>query len=177
MPARPSILAKRPAADAQEAAWVADEDRFVLQQSMRKSAIRAKSGRAAPIDWLAVTLAVIDPERNPLDDDLEDGDLELVAPERVFEGLGEEDLGELEKGIETYVTLEKSRSNLEYWVVSSWVTRSVMSGTNADRSLDDENHLPGPPKALTSSLGVRERRLIRRRQSRQAPRTKESRRA
>lgn len=119
MPPRPSIPAKRPAADAQEAAWVADEDRFVLQQAKRKSAIRAKSGRAAPIDWLAVTLAVIDPERNPLDDEIEDGGLDLVDPESVFEGLGEEELGELEKGIQTYVTLESSRSNLEYWNVST----------------------------------------------------------
>lgn len=117
MPPRPSVPAKRPAADAQEAAWVADEDRFVLQQAKRKSAIRAKSGRAAPIDWLAVTLAVIDPERNPLDDEIEDGDLDLVDPESVFEGLGEEELGELEKGIQTYVTLESSRSNLDYWNV------------------------------------------------------------
>jgi len=118
MPPRPSIPAKRPAADAQEAAWVADEDHFVLQQAKRKSAIRAKSGRAAPIDWLAVTLAVIDPERNPLDEDIEDGDLDLVDPESVFENLGDEELGEVEKGIQTYVTLESSKSNLEYWNVS-----------------------------------------------------------
>lgn len=119
MPQRPSIPAKRPAAaDAQEAAWVADEDRFVLQQARKKAAIRAKSGRAAPIDWLAVTLALIDPERNPLDDEIEDGDVDAADPEAVFDGLSEEGLEELEKGIETYVTLEKSRSNLEYWNVS-----------------------------------------------------------
>jgi hypothetical protein len=54
MPPRPNVPAKRPVAEAQEAAWVADEDRFVLQQAKKKAAIRAKSGRALPIDWLAM---------------------------------------------------------------------------------------------------------------------------
>ncbi|KAM0720238.1 hypothetical protein Q7P37_004374 [Cladosporium fusiforme] len=115
MPPRPTVPAKRPAADAQEAAWVANEDRFVLQQAKRKAAIRAKSGRAQPIDWLAVTLALVDPEGNPLDDELEDGDVDTLDPEGVFEGLDQEQLAELEKGVDTYITLEGSRSNLDYW--------------------------------------------------------------
>ncbi|KAM0706592.1 hypothetical protein Q7P35_005919 [Cladosporium inversicolor] len=115
MPPRPTIPAKRPVAEAQEAAWVADEDRFVLQQAKKKAAIRAKSGRAQPIDWLAVTLALVDPEGNPLDDELEDGDVDLLDPESVFEGLDQEQLTELEKGIDTYIMLEGSRSNRDYW--------------------------------------------------------------
>lgn len=117
MPPRPNIPAKRPVAEAQEAAWVADEDRFVLQQAKKKAAIRAKSGRALPIDWLAVTLALVDPNGNPLDDELEDGDVDSLDPEGVFEGLNEEQLSELEKGVDTYITLESNRSNLDYWNV------------------------------------------------------------
>ncbi len=114
---RPTIPSKRPA-DAQEAAWIADEDRFVLRQAKKKAAIRVKGGRAQPIDWLAVTLAVIDPERNPLDDELEDADLDILDPESVFEDLDDRQLLELEKGIDTYLALEMSRSNQEYWNVS-----------------------------------------------------------
>jgi hypothetical protein len=117
MPPRPTIPAKRPVAEEQEAAWVADEDRFVLQQAKKKAAIRAKSGRAQPIDWLAVTLALVDPEGNPLDGELEDGDVDSLDPESVFEGLDQEQLTELEKGIDTYITLEGSRSNRDYWNV------------------------------------------------------------
>jgi hypothetical protein len=89
----------------------------VLQQAKKKAAIRAKSGRAQPIDWLAVTLALVDPEGNPLDDELEDGDVDSLDPESVFEGLDQEQLIELEKGIDTYITLEGSRTNRDYWNV------------------------------------------------------------
>jgi len=111
---------KRPANDAQEAAWIADEDRFVLQQAKKKALLRVKGGRAQPIDWLAVTLAVTDPERN--EDVLEDGEeeeLELKEPESLFESLaGEKELAELEKGIDGYLGLESSRKNREFWEVS-----------------------------------------------------------
>jgi hypothetical protein len=113
---RSTVPSKR-TAEAQEAAWIADEDRFVLQQAKKKAAMRVKGSRAQPIDWLAATLAVIDPEKNPLDDELEDADLDLVDPEGVFEDLEDDQLLELEKGIETYLALESSKSNREYWTV------------------------------------------------------------
>ncbi|CZT22226.1 related to cactin [Ramularia collo-cygni] len=107
-------MSKR-SADAQEDAWVASEDRFVLQQAKKKAAIRVKGGRAQPVDWLAVTLVVIDPEHNALDDDVSATELELIDPEGVFEGLDDAQSRDLEKGIETYLALETSRSNQEYW--------------------------------------------------------------
>lgn len=113
---RSTIPSKRPA-DAQEDAWVADEDRFVLEQAKKKAAIRVKSGRGQPIDWLAVTLAVVDPDQNSIGDEVEDGDLDVVDPEGVFEGLQDAELEELGRGIETYLTLEHSKSNREYWTV------------------------------------------------------------
>lgn len=136
---RPTIPSKRPA-DAQEAAWIADEDRFVLQQAKKKAAIRVKAGRAQPIDWLAVLLVVIDPGRNSLDDELEDAeDMDLVDPESIFEGLGDGQLVDLEKGIDTYLALETSRSNQEYWNVRLLYT-AHMCFTDADRPSDDEDH-------------------------------------
>jgi len=160
-PPRPTIPAKRPAAEAQEAAWVADEDRFVLQQAKKKAAIRAKSGRAQPIDWLAVTLALVDPDGNPLDDELEDGDVDSLDPEGVFEGLDEEQLAELEKGVDTYITLEGSRSNLDYWNVRPNSCAGLLSSTNADRRLDDENDLPRASEALQVGAILRPRRFLR----------------
>jgi hypothetical protein len=103
--------------NAAEEAWVADEDRFVLQQAKKKAALRVKGGRAKPIDWLAVTLRFVDPTKELLDDEVEDHDLEVVDPEGVLEGLDAEDLSSLEKEIENYLALETNRSNREYWNV------------------------------------------------------------
>ncbi|KAK5165862.1 uncharacterized protein LTR77_008785 [Saxophila tyrrhenica] len=130
---RPTVPSKRPA-DAQEAAWVADEDRFVLQQAKKKAALRAKGGRATPIDWLAVTLAVIDPENNPLDDELEDADLEVIDPEGVFEGLDDGELAELEKGIDTYLALESSRSNRDYWMMMKTISQGRQKQSQSGKS-------------------------------------------
>ncbi|KXT09692.1 hypothetical protein AC579_8952 [Pseudocercospora musae] len=148
---RSTIPSKR-SADAQEAAWVADEDRFVLQQAKKKAAIRVKGGRAQPVDWLAVTLAVIDPERNPLDDEIDADDLDLVAPETVFEGLDDAQLAELGKGIDTYLTLESSKSNHEYWNMMKTICHdrqiSSSDGQNTARGVSsvaaDLDKLLGP---------------------------------
>ncbi|KAF2247365.1 hypothetical protein BU26DRAFT_597255 [Trematosphaeria pertusa] len=101
--------------NAQEEAWVADEDRFVLQQAKKKAALRVKGGRAKPIDWLAVTLRFVDPTKTILDEEVEDHELDIVDPEGVLEGLSEDELSELEKEIDNYLTLETNRSNRDYW--------------------------------------------------------------
>jgi hypothetical protein len=112
---------KRPApSDAQEDAWVADEDQFVLRQAKKKAALRVKGGRAKPIDWLAVTLSIIDPTVKATDDIWEDEDsteMDMVDPEGVFEMLNLAQLEELEKDIDNYVTLENNRKNRDFWTV------------------------------------------------------------
>lgn len=118
---RSSIPAKRSAADAQEDAWVADEDRFVLKQAKKKAIIRARAGRADPIDLLAVTLRALDATKNGYDSDDDDQELPTVDPEAVFEGLDDIQLEELDKGIDTYLALEQSRSNRDFWNVRSLI--------------------------------------------------------
>jgi hypothetical protein len=116
--AKSSIPAKRSAADAQEDAWVANEDRFVLKQAKKKAIIRARAGRAEPIDLLAVTLRALDAARDGYDSDDDDQELPAVDPEGVFEGLDDIELDELDKGIDTYLALEQSRHNRDFWTVS-----------------------------------------------------------
>lgn len=98
--------------------WVSKEDEFVLKQSKKKAKIRVKEGRAKVIDWLAVTLSVIDSTRDPLEDDTNDLETEIVDPAGVLEGLGHSQLQELEKDIENYMVLETNRKNRDYWNVS-----------------------------------------------------------
>ncbi|KAF1846261.1 uncharacterized protein K460DRAFT_377516 [Cucurbitaria berberidis CBS 394.84] len=112
--------------NAAEEAWVADEDRFALQQAKKKAALRVKGGRAKPIDWLAVTLRFIDPtEKNMLDEEVEDHELDVVDPEGVLEGLDNAALSELEKEIESYLTLETNRSNRDYWTSLKAICKDV----------------------------------------------------
>ncbi|KAL4921057.1 mid region of cactin-domain-containing protein [Aspergillus aurantiobrunneus] len=101
--------------DEQVREWVAQEDVFVLKQAKKKAEIRVKEGRAKPIDWLTVMLRVIDPTRNPLDDEIADSELDLVDPEGVFEGLSQTQLGDLEKDIDTFLSLESNSQNRDYW--------------------------------------------------------------
>lgn len=103
--------------DEQVREWVAQEDIFVLKQAKKKAEIRVKEGRAKPIDWLAVTLRVIDPTRDPLDDEIADSELDLVDPDGVFEGLSQGQLGDLEKDIDTFLHLENNSQNREFWKV------------------------------------------------------------
>lgn len=109
-----TVPRKRPADD-EEAAWVADEDQFVLKQAKKKAALRVRGGRARPIDWLAVTLQAIDPNLKSVDDEDQTDDLDIVDPEGVFESLDDERLRDLEKDIDTYITLEKKKSNRDFW--------------------------------------------------------------
>ncbi|KIW89845.1 uncharacterized protein Z519_09274 [Cladophialophora bantiana CBS 173.52] len=95
--------------------WVAQEDDFVLRQAKKKADIRVKEGRAKPIDWLAVTLRVVDPTRNPLDDEVDEKDLDFVDPNSVFDGLSESQLSDLRKDIETYMKLETNKKNRDFW--------------------------------------------------------------
>ena len=124
---QPSNPRKRPAptSDAQEDAWVAEEDQFVLRQAKRKAALRVKAKRPKPIDWLTVTLSVIDPTRNPLDEDEEGADLEVADPEGILESLDQQQLEELQKDVDTYLTLEHHPSNKEYWQVSDYDTANI----------------------------------------------------
>ncbi|KAJ6021829.1 hypothetical protein N7540_007333 [Penicillium herquei] len=116
--------------DEQERQWVAQEDIFVLKQAKKKAEIRVKEGRAKPIDWLTVTLRFIDPTRNPLDDEIDDSELDVVDPDGVFEGLEQSQLEDLEHDIETFVKLETNPRNRDYWQTMKVICRDRLK-TNA----------------------------------------------
>jgi hypothetical protein len=103
--------------DEQAREWVAQEDIFVLKQAKKKAEIRVKEGRAKPIDWLTVTLRVIDPTRDPMDDEIADSEIDVVDPDGVFEGLSQTELQDLEHEIETFLKLESNAQNRDFWQV------------------------------------------------------------
>ncbi|TPX16341.1 uncharacterized protein E0L32_003990 [Thyridium curvatum] len=112
---RPSSNPKYLTADEQSQKFVADEDKFVLKQAKKKADIRVREGRAKPIDYLAFALRFVDTDRDVFDDDEDDVEIEVPPPEKVLEGLGEEQLKELDGDISSYKTLEANERNREYW--------------------------------------------------------------
>lgn len=97
--------------------WVSREDDFVLKQAKTKAKIRVKDGRAKPIDWLAVTLSVIDPTRDLSEEDNNGPEVDVISPDGVFEGMDETQLRNLENDIDMYIALESNKSNGDYWKV------------------------------------------------------------
>lgn len=101
--------------DDQEQIFVEEEDKFVLRQSKKKSDIRVREGRARPVDYLSFNLRYIDTDRDVLDDDEDDVEIDVPSPEKIVEALNERMLQELEQDIESFRTLESSRRNRDYW--------------------------------------------------------------
>lgn len=132
--------------DEQARAWVSQEDVFVLKQAKKKAEIRVKEGRAKPIDWLAVTLRVIDPTRDPLDDEITDSELDIVDPDGVFEGLSQPELLDLEKEIDTFVSLEANAQNRDFWQVIYHLFVLAYSSLTVSVSIDYADHLSRPSK-------------------------------
>ena len=95
--------------------WVSKEDEFVLQQSKKKAHIRVKEGRAKSIDWLAVTLGVIDSAKDLLDEQENNTAVDVVDPAAIFEGLSASELQDLGRDIGAYLTLESNPGNRRYW--------------------------------------------------------------
>jgi len=113
--------------------WVSQEDNFVLKQAKKKAEIRVREGRAKPIDWLAVTLRIIDPTRDPLDDEIADADVDFVDPDVVFEGLSEAQMVDLEKDIDTYLALESNAKNKDYWKVGRTLVSAAVKHADYSR--------------------------------------------
>lgn len=104
-------------ADTHEAEWIAEEDAFVLQQAYKKAQIRVKEGRAKPIDCLAVALWLADDEnRNPLDCEASDSELNVPDPETVLDDLDNNvQLQELEKDLSVFTSLEGEGARRDFW--------------------------------------------------------------
>lgn len=97
--------------------WVSKEDEFVLTQAKKKARIRVRDGRAKLIDWLAVTLDVLEPSSDELEDDGTECEIDVVDPAALLEGLGRPQLEDLLRDIESYLILEKSGKGRKYWAV------------------------------------------------------------
>lgn len=136
--------------------WVSKEDEFVLQQSKKKAHIRVREGRAKNIDWLAVTLSVIDPTTDPLEDEINDTEVDIVDPTGIFEGLNHSQLEELGKEISSYLTLESCERNRRYWSVRCACTTRllVLTAVRPSKSSVEITRcsLPPPARGVAHSM-------------------------
>ena len=97
--------------------WASKEDEFVLKQAKKKARVRVKDGRPKLIDWLSVTLSVLEPPDDDLEDDRSEPGIDVVDPTLLLEGLDQTQLQSLSRDIDSYLILETSSRNRKYWAV------------------------------------------------------------
>jgi hypothetical protein len=114
--------------------FVAAEDKFVLRQSKTKADIRVREGRAKPIDYLAFSLKYIDTERDVLNDDEGDLDIDVPSPDQLVQNLSIAELSELEKEIGSYHVLETNALNREYWKALQSLCATRMAKMKPERN-------------------------------------------
>ncbi|KAJ7068024.1 mid region of cactin-domain-containing protein [Mycena amicta] len=102
---------------AQMSEWLAKEGDFQLEQERRRAAIRIKEKRAKAIDFLALNLKYVNPPAEEEEQDDEDPGLEidLDEPYNIFDNLTSNQVEELHDDIQHYLTLEQSKTNLDFW--------------------------------------------------------------
>ena len=128
--------------------WMSQEDDFVLKQSKKKARIRIKEDRAKLIDRLVLILSIIDPTKDPLEDDSDDIDLDIKNPIDLIDESPVSELRELEKEVEHYLVLEHHETNRTFWEVCSLCTlrwlvaksvQAIKSICNYKYQLDSSN--------------------------------------
>jgi hypothetical protein len=103
--------------------WVAGEDQFALKQAKKGAQIRVREGRAKAIDWLAAILSILDPVKDLLDDDMTEGEQDIMDPQGVIENLNAQELQDLEKSVDHYLVLETVAVNRVFWNVGRVLAR------------------------------------------------------
>nr|GAT53896.1 NY-REN-24 antigen [Mycena chlorophos] len=101
---------------AQMSDWLSKEGDFQLEQERRRAAIRIKEKRAKAIDFLALNLKYVNPPAGDDDDDDDAGlEIDLDEPYNIFDNLTSTQVEELHDDIQRYLTLEQSKTNLDFW--------------------------------------------------------------
>ncbi|KAI8374525.1 mid region of cactin-domain-containing protein [Radiomyces spectabilis] len=104
---------QRDAELAQMGDWQAKEEEFHLEQAKKRAEIRIKSGRAKPIDILAMNLRLAN-EPDKVEEDVE-LEIDLEEPYTIFDNLTLEETKELHEDIQLHISLEKNEKTLEFW--------------------------------------------------------------
>ncbi|KAL5594747.1 hypothetical protein BROUX41_001661 [Berkeleyomyces rouxiae] len=118
--------------DEQSQQYVADEDKFVLQQAKKKADIRVREDRATPIDNLAFPLRYIEPARDDFDFDEGDVDIDVPEAQAVLAAASTAQLRELKEEISSYRTLETNDMSREYWIALYELCADRLSSSGTD---------------------------------------------
>jgi len=85
--------------------WEKQEEKFHLEQARKRSAIRLQEGRGKAIDRLYKNVAGVD-----------DLDFDVREPQRIFDELSSDELRELRKDIDTYISIDgDDPEHLRFW--------------------------------------------------------------
>ncbi|KKA29048.1 hypothetical protein TD95_002174 [Thielaviopsis punctulata] len=116
--------------DQQSEQFVADEDKFVLQQAKKKADIRVREARATPIDNLVFPLRYIEERRADWDEEEDVVDIDVPEPAAVLQSATPAQLAELKAEIASYRTLETNPASREYWDVVHTLATEALAASN-----------------------------------------------
>lgn len=95
--------------------WEAKENEFHLQQAKTRAQIRIKEGRAKPIDILAMNLSLASDSKIAEEFDALGLEMGIEEPYLIFRNLTLEEVEELHKDIQLYLSLEMDERNHKFW--------------------------------------------------------------
>ncbi|KAJ3023662.1 hypothetical protein HKX48_001886 [Thoreauomyces humboldtii] len=95
--------------------WEAKENEFHLNQAKTRAQIRIKEGRAKPIDILAMNLSLASDTRIAEEFDAMGLEMGVEEPYLIFRNLVAEEVEELHKDIQLYLSLETDDENTRFW--------------------------------------------------------------
>ncbi|KAJ7228924.1 mid region of cactin-domain-containing protein [Mycena pura] len=128
---------------AQMSEWVGKEGDFQLEQERRRAAIRIKEKRAKAIDFLALNLKYVNP---PTEDESEEDEdegagleIDLDEPYNIFDNLTSDQVEELHEDIERYLTLEQSKTNLDFWTNMMVICKDRLERINMSHRMGAES--------------------------------------
>ncbi|KAI8907604.1 mid region of cactin-domain-containing protein [Powellomyces hirtus] len=95
--------------------WEAKENEFHLQQAKTRAQIRIKEERAKPIDVLAINLSLAGDSKIATEFDAMGLEMGVEEPYLIFRNLVKDEVEELHKDIQLYLSLETEETNKQFW--------------------------------------------------------------
>ncbi|KNC96141.1 uncharacterized protein SPPG_08529 [Spizellomyces punctatus DAOM BR117] len=95
--------------------WESKENEFHLEQAKTRAQIRIKEGRAKPIDIFAMNLSLASDSRVAEEFDALGFEMGIEEPYLIFRDLTLEEVEELHKDIQLYLSLETDENNVRFW--------------------------------------------------------------
>ncbi|KAI8585640.1 mid region of cactin-domain-containing protein [Geranomyces variabilis] len=129
--------------------WEAKENEFHLSQAKTRAQIRIKEGRAKPIDILAINLSLAGDAKLAQEFDAMGLEMGVDEPYLIFRNLDRDEVEELHKDIQLYLSLESEENNRRFWEAMIVVCDDEL---NKHRAAADDAREAGINKSIAHDI-------------------------